>query len=129
MKKIIATILFTVFITVVSVSAQTDYCFKNDGLKKTTTISFTVKGGKIVDGEFDTGSDGTTSSEVYAFTGTKIGNVLTVKFARTVPEEFKKVKKLVWTLGETLKVQMYGKNYTTNKWGVYAATYEKCKEN
>ena len=45
---------------------------KNDGLRK-TTIPFTVKGGKIIDGEFHTGSDGTTSSEVCSFTGAKVG--------------------------------------------------------
>ena len=129
MKKIIATLLFTLFIAVISASAQTDYCFENIGLKTSTLISFTVKGNKIMEGEFNFGnSDGNSGGELYHFTGTKLGSNLTIKFDHSIPDELKKVKKFVWIFGKTLKVQTYGKNYVTNKWGIYTATYEKCKE-
>ena len=125
MKKIIATILFTLFIAVISASAQTDYCFENKGLKGSAIISFTVKGNKISEGEFQTPNN---EGELYHFTGTKTGNNLTIKFDHSIPDELIKVKRFVWIFGKTLKVPTYGKNYTTNKWGIYTAIYEKCKE-
>ena len=127
MKKSIITLFFVLFIGIVSASAQTKYCFENDGLKAKTTLSFTVSGNKISDGiyEFadyeDSGSPPTAS-----FSGTKSGGILTIKFDGKAPDEFSKIKKITWTLGKSLKVQMYGKNYTTNKWSVYAATFTKC---
>lgn len=130
MKKIIATLLFTLFIGVLTASAQTEYCFENKGLKNQVIISFAVSGNKVTDGELQTsGYDESTSGELYHFKGTKTGNVLTIKFTGSIPAGFEKIKKYVWTLGsKTLKVQMYGKNYNTNKWSIYSATYEKCSE-
>ena len=126
MKKIIVTLLFTIFIAVISASAQTDYCFENKGLKGSGIISFTVKGNKISEGEFQRPNN---EGELYHFTGTKSGNNLTIKFDRSIPDELKKVKKLVWIFGKTLKVRTYGKNYQTNNRSIYTAVYEKCQEN
>lgn len=128
MKKLILTLIFGLFIVVVSVSAQTEYCFENKGLKTETIISFVVSGKNITDGEFQSAAyESTSSGEINHFVGTKAGNILTIKFTGTVPPDFSKIKKIVWTLGKTtLKVQMDGKNYNTNKWGIYSATYSKC---
>ncbi|MBX7169981.1 MAG: hypothetical protein K1X72_03415 [Pyrinomonadaceae bacterium] len=129
MKQIILIIAFTLLIGIVQAFAATDYCFENEGLKGTTLITFSISGNKVTDGEFSFSEyDSKTSSETYDFKGIKTGNTLTIKFDRTVPQTFSHITKLIWTLGtKTLKVQMYGKNYETNKWSVYSATLSKCK--
>ena len=115
---------------VISASAQKEYCFENDGLKGTSSILFTVSGNKITEGEFTTSVYDESASPVKsAFTGTKSGNFLTIKFAEKVPDEFMKIKTIKWTLGKSLKVQMYGKNYNTNKWSIYTATFTGCDIN
>lgn len=128
MKKFVLIMLFVASIFKISVSAQTDYCFENKGLKGTTLIVFAISGSKVTDGEFSFSEyDSQTSSDTFHFKGTKTGKTLAIKFDRTVPKDFSTIKKIVWTLGSnTLKVQMFGKNYNTNKWSVYSATYEKC---
>lgn len=123
-------LLFCLFFAVSAASAQTDLCFKNEGLKQEHTVSFTVTGNKI-EGTFEvSGYDESTSAETFEFTGTKSGNLLTIKFRGTIPyEKPPKTTKIVWTLGKTtLKIPIYGKNYETNKFSVYSATYEKCSE-
>ena len=128
-QKILGALVLTLFIVVGSASAQTEYCFANEGLKGTTNILFVLTGHKITEGEFQPPSDEGTSGEIYHFTGTKAGHILTIKFDHTIPEGLRKVKKVTWTLGKTsLKIPTYGKNYDTNKYGIYLATYEKCKE-
>jgi hypothetical protein len=130
MKKLFALILFCLALAVSTVLAQTDLCFKNEGLKQLHTVSFTLTGNKI-EGTFEvSGYDESTSAETFEFTGTKSGNLLTIKFRGTVPyERASKTSKIVWTLGKTtLKIPIYGKNYNTNKYSVYTATYEKCSE-
>jgi hypothetical protein len=130
MKKSITTLFFVLFIGIISASAQKQYCFENEGLKATTGILFTVSGNKIIDGEYTTTEYDENSTPVKAaFTGTKVGNILTIKFVGTAPDEFTKIKIIKWTLGKSLKVQMYGKNYQTNKWGVYSATFTGCDIN
>jgi hypothetical protein len=106
-----------------------EYCFKNEGLKNKTTISFTVEGKMVTDGEFEVSDyQDNNSAEIYHFNGTKTGNVLTVKFTGTVPNELDKIKKIIWSLGKTnLKIQMFGKNYRTNKWSFYTASFNKCE--
>ena len=71
-----------------------------------------------------------TSFETFDFTGTKTGNILTVKFQRKPPYELPPgTKKIVWRLGvNSLKVPMYGKNYNTHKYAAYTATFGKCKD-
>jgi hypothetical protein len=130
MKKIFAVLFFSLFLMIFTVSAQTDLCFKNDGLKVSQTVSMTVTGNKV-EGTFESsGYDKSTSAETFEFTGTKSGNLLTIKFAGTVPyERVPNTKKIVWTLGRTtLKIPVFGKNYQTNKFTAYPAIYKKCRE-
>ncbi len=130
MKKIFALILFFLAFAVSAVTAQTDLCFKNEGLKKLQTVSLTLTGNKI-EGTFEvSGYDESTSAETFEFTGTKSGNFLTIKFGGTIPyERPPKTTKIVWTLGKTtLKIPIYGKNYNSNKYSVYTATYKRCSE-
>jgi hypothetical protein len=130
MKKSIIALFFVLFIGTISASAQKQYCFENEGLKATTGILFTVSGNKIIDGEYTSTEYDENATPIKAtFTGTKVGNVLTIKFAGKAPDEFMKIKTIKWTMGKSLKVQMYGKNYTTNKWGVYSATFTGCDIN
>ena len=130
MKKSIITLFFVLIVGTISASAQKQYCFENEGLKATTGILFTVSGSKIIDGEYSkTEYDESSTPVKAAFTGTKAGNVLTIKFSEKAPDDFMKIKIIKWTFGKTLKVQMYGKNYQTNKWGVYSATFTGCDIN
>ena len=133
MKK---NILFWVFgilvVAAVPASAQKNYCFQNDGLKVQQKVSFMLTGNKI-EGTFESGSGGdTTSMETFDFSGTKTGNLLTIKFNAGKPpyEVAKETKRIVWTLGtKTLKIPIYGKNYNTNKYSTYSASFDKCKDN
>jgi hypothetical protein len=130
MNKICGILFICLGLAVLTVSAQTDLCFKNEGLKQLQTVSFTITGNKIK-GTFEvSGYDGSTSAETFEFTGTRSGNLLTIKFLGTIPyERPPKTSKIVWTLGKTtLKIPVYGKNYQTNKYSVYSATYRKCRE-
>jgi len=130
MKKFIGMLFFCLIFGVSVTIAQTDLCFKNEGLKQIHTVSFTISGNKI-EGTFEvSGYEGSTSAETFEFTGTKSGNLLTIKFKGTIPYELPpRLKKIVWTLGKTsLKIPTYGKDYETNKFSAYTATYEKCGE-
>lgn len=129
MKLIILFMGIYLFIGIGQAFAATEYCFENEGLKGTTLITFAISGNKVTDGEFSFSEyDSQTSSDTYHFKGTKTGNTLIIKFNQTVPQTFSHINKLIWTLGtKTLKVQLYGKNYETNKWSVYSATFSKCK--
>ncbi|MBS1792481.1 MAG: hypothetical protein JSS81_01435 [Acidobacteria bacterium] len=130
MVKLFISALFGVVLTAFSVSAQTDLCFKNEGLKFVRTVSFTLQGNKL-EGTFESsGYEPTTSAETFEFTGRKTGSRLTIKFAGKPPYELPPgTKTIVWTLGPTtLKIPTYGKNYTTNRYSAYTAVYNKCGE-
>ncbi len=130
MKSTLAAVLFTIVFAVVSVSAQKEYCFHNDGLKIRQIVSFTITGNKV-EGTLESGGyDTDTSMETFDFTGTKSRNILIIKFQGKPPYEVAPgTKKIVWTLSTTaLKVPTYGKNHKTNKDSAYTATYTKCKE-
>ena len=89
----------------------------------------TITGNKI-EGTMESGSyEETTSAETFEFTGTKTGNLITIKFAGNPPyERAPGTKKIVWTFSpRLLKVPMYGKNYNTMKYSSYTADFEKCK--
>lgn len=131
MNKIIGLLLFGLFTGVGAVSAQTDYCFQNDGLKLQTRATFTVTKNKI-EGTFESGGyENTNSAETFDFTGTKIGNLLTISFAGKPPYQLPpRTKRIVWTLGKSsLQIPTFGKNYQTGKYTAYTATYQKCQEN
>ena len=131
MKKTIGAILFCLCFAVISASAQKNYCFQNDGLKVQERVSFTIKGNKIEGTLESSGYDENTSAETFDFTGTKSGNHLIIKFEGKPPYELPTgTRKIVWTLGaKTLKIPTYGKNYNTNKYSTYTASYDRCKDN
>src|SRR5437660_8917217 len=109
MKRAPCILIFCFAFAVISVAAQTDRCFKNDGLKVRQTVSFTNTKNKI-EGTFESGGyDKNTSAETFNFTGTKSGNLLTVKFGGKAPYELPPhTRSIVWTLGtRTLKILMY----------------------
>ncbi len=123
-------IFISLILLVVSASAQRDYCFKNDGLKITQTISMTITGSKI-EGTIESGGYETTNSaETFEFTGVKKGTLLTINFNGKPPYELAPgTKRIVWTLAaKTLKVPTYGKNHVTQKYSAYVASFERCKE-
>lgn len=131
MKETIGALLFCLCFAVISASAQKNYCFQNDGLKVQERVSFTIKGNKIEGTLESSGYDENTSAETFDFTGTKSGNHLTIRFEGKPPYELPPgTRKIVWTLGaKTLKIPTYGKNYNTNKYSTYTASYDRCKDN
>ena len=129
MKTILGLVFFTGLMTM-SVAAQKDYCFENDGLKLRQIISYTLTGSKI-EGTMESGGyDENTSMETFDFTGTKRGNVLSIKFDDKPPYELPphvSKNRITWTLGaRTLKVPMFGKNYNSGKYSTYSADFSKC---
>lgn len=133
MKKNILLCVFCVLAAAVSVSAQKDLCFQNDGLKVQQKVKMILINNKKIEGVFESGGyDETTSMKTFNFTGTKIGNTLTIIFDGGKPpyEIAKGTKRIVWTLGaKALKIPTYGKNYDTNKYSTYTASFDKCREN
>ena len=131
MQRLLITIIFSLGLAVGSVAAQTDHCFKNGGLKVLQVISYTLKGNKL-EGTFDmTSYDGDGSAEESVFTGTKQGQVLTIRFKGKVPYDVAPGTRTIrWTLGKkTLTVPMYGKDYNKHRgWISYTATFQRCKE-
>jgi nitrate reductase NapE component len=132
MKQLVGVLFLGLVFGVTSASAQKDYCFENKGLKNQDRVSLTITGSKV-EGTFEVmGYEESTSAETFEFTGTKSGNIFTIKFAGTVPYERApgtKRKPIVWTLYKTtLKIPIYGKNYNTGKYSVYSASYTKCKD-
>lgn len=131
MKNFFAAIFIGVALAAASADAQTRVCFENKGLKAEHRISFEIEGSKIVEGYFEViGDMPDTSAETFNFSGVKTGNSLKINFSGTIPyERPPKAKTILWTLARNvLKVPTYGKNYDTNKFSAYTATYEKCTE-
>jgi len=129
MNRTIVIVVFCMVFAVVSVSAQRDYCFSNDGLKVKQTVSFTLTKNKV-EGTMESGGyEETTSAETFEFTGTKTGRLLRIKFAGKPPYELPpRTHRIVWTFGtKTLRIPMYGKDYRTLKYSTYTAIYTKCK--
>ena len=130
MKKIICALFCLMFSAVLSVAAQTEQCFKSEGLKQLQTVKLTVTGNRVK-GTFEvSGYDESTPARTVEFTGTRTGNRLAIEFQGTPPYELPpRTKKIVWTLGRTgLKIPTYGKNYDTNKFSGYTSTFEKCRD-
>lgn len=130
MKRIFVTLLFCMIFGVATASAQKNYCFQNEGLKVQQKVDLTITGNKV-EGTFETGGyEETASAETFDFTGIKTGNQLTIKFAGKPPYELPPgTKRIVWIFGNNaLKIPIYGKNYDTKKYSVYAERFDKCKE-
>jgi hypothetical protein len=108
---------FLSFLLVLSslfVKAQ-EYSYRNKNALSTETISFDLKGNKIIDGEWEhMSNDPNTSGEVYAFTGSRINNKLVIVFTGTVPYTIPNSKrKAEWLLSpKVLTVLMKEKGKT-----------------
>ncbi|MEP6848655.1 MAG: hypothetical protein ABI999_07350 [Acidobacteriota bacterium] len=117
MQKLITTIAICFVAVVIDISAQRDYCFRNNRRKIQQTASFTVTKNKV-EGTFDSGGfDKDKAAETFDFTGTKTGNRLTIKFQGRVPYNVPPgTHAIVWTLrGKSLEIPMYEKNLTTHR--------------
>lgn len=111
--------------------ALVDKCFQGDWLQQNHSVIFRIKG-THVSGYFTVRNDDDQETE-YDFTGKKNGNSITVKFVGgkipdIAPSE---IKNFVWTLApkagaEVLRIKVYGKNYTTNKYENGTAEYRAC---
>lgn len=133
MQKALSILVGILSISVVAASAQSK-CFENNGLKDGHSIEMSISG-KTVNGSVGIAPDYDTDRvKRYDFTGTIAGSVISVKFPDQSPVEFPSSPPTKrWTLvrtatGEKLRVTLYGKNYTTNKWGNYTADYTACKD-
>ena len=126
------TLLFCLLCVVASASAQKQYCFENDGLKDRLKVSLTITQNKV-EGTFEkSGYEETNSAETFAFTGTKTGNLLTIKFdaGKTPYQTAPRTRRIVWTLGaKVLKIPIYEKNYDTGKYSTNADSFDECSEN
>jgi hypothetical protein len=110
-------------------------CFQSFWLQGERRVNLKINGRKVT-GLFSVfGEDATRPSATYEFSGTLRGNILTVAFAGNklpdvAPSE---LKSLSWTLmksgrKELLRIKFLGKNYETNKYGVYFADFEPCED-
>jgi len=131
MKKIIL-LGFMMIFWAIPISAQTQKCFVNAGLKDKHIVYLNIEGANVK-GEFIIEKD-YESATTYNFSGTNLNNNLSINFANAkAPYQFPpKAKKGVWKLKkvgdeETLAIKIYGKNYETNKYSAYFATYEPCE--
>ena len=131
MQRLLIAVLFTRSLGVGLVAAQSDHCFKNDGLKLRQTISFTLTGNKL-EGTFDvSGYVGAASAKEFAFTGKREGPVLTIRFKGNVPyTQAPGTHAIRWTLGQnSLRVPMFGKDHNKHRGYIsYTMSFGKCKE-
>lgn len=111
------------------VSYAQEYCFENNGLKNTATISFELKGDIVKFGVWEHGNDQTNNAECYLFYGKKTGDKLLITFTRTIPYTMpNQAKEAIWILEKgALKIPMYEKNYNTNNFENTVAIFPKCK--
>lgn len=130
MKRFLMIVSILIGLTA-SLSAQTQKCFKNNGLKDRHTVYLSIEGSKV-SGEFIVMRD-YQNQETYNFSGTNLSNNLSIifadnKFPYQLPPKAKKGNWLLKTSGsaESLQIKIYGKNYDTNKWSTYSAIYEPC---
>ncbi len=131
MKKI-KVFSFMMLCWALPVSAQTQKCFVNAGLEDKHIVYLTIDGTQVK-GEFII-EKGYGAATTYNFNGTNLNNNLSINFANAkIPYQLPpKAKKGVWLLKkvgevETLSIKIYGKNYETNKYSAYFATYESCE--
>lgn len=106
-----------------------EFCFENNGLKTSATVSFEIKGNTVKFGVWEQGNyTPSTSAENYLFYGTKTGNKLKITFTGTVPYTFPtNANEALWTLENgVLKIPMNEKNHNTKKFENSVATFSQC---
>jgi hypothetical protein len=109
-------------------------CFKNEGLKYTTTINLFV-GDKHIIGQVVAQEIGNNNKPVIEdFDGTINGNTLNIKFKHKPPVigDASEWTDKPWTIKktegkETLLILFNSKNYDTNKWENMTYEFEACK--
>jgi hypothetical protein len=131
MKNLIFPIIF-ILTAAVSASAQIKKCFVNFGLEDKHIVYLTMSNTKV-SGEYLV-EKGYEVSTNYAFSGTNSNNNLSISFAKNKrPYQFPpKAVKGVWAIKkvgdvESLQIQIYGRNYETNKYSTYFVTYDSCE--
>jgi len=117
-----------------TVASQTK-CFVSDGLKNSHTVKMTITGrslsGVYIIEEYDS-----TSAKRRRYSGrTRDGVHWKIKFhGGGAPYELPPgTREIVWRRGkrgkrEAFVIRMYGKNYETNRYVAYDATFEACKK-
>ena len=113
------------------VLAGTDYCFEYHGLEFQRRASFTVNGNKI-EGTFESGGyELTTSFETFDFTGTRVGQRLTIKFDGKPPYELPPgTKTVIWKLSKgVLEIPMFETTQQGKTPIAYTAKFARCKNN
>jgi len=124
---------FLILAYAVGCTAQSNSkCFRAEWLQGERSVNLAINGNKV-SGTFMVGSSDDPDRKTYSFSGTRRGNVLTVRFAENKRPDVSpsELKNLVWTLvrkgnRELLRIKVFGKNYTTNKYGDSFAYFEPC---
>ncbi len=105
-------------------------CFQSGWLQQSHYITFKITGTNVA-GKFIVSRDG--EDTAYDLTGTTKGNILTVKFAGGKMPDISpsEMRGNTWTIvskgtEEILRIKVYGKNYTTNKYELSNADYKSC---
>ncbi|HEV7642977.1 MAG TPA: hypothetical protein VGO50_03465 [Pyrinomonadaceae bacterium] len=105
-------------------------CFRSEWLQQSHHIVFKINGTNAT-GRFIVSRDG--EDTAYDLTGTVKANILTVKFAGGKMPDISpsEMRGTAWTIlskgtEEILRIKVYGKNYTTNKYEVSSADYKSC---
>lgn len=127
-------ILLTLTLSSHAIAQSESKCFEADSLRGGHSVTFKIEGNKLA-GTFTVESNDSEMVKTYEFTGTRTGNVLKVKFAEGEMPDLtpsSELKSLNWTLvktadKETLRIELYGKNYETNEYNDYFANFESCE--
>jgi hypothetical protein len=115
-------------------AASKSKCFVNEGLKNRHIIRMTVAGSSLK-GTYMIEDYDSNRTQQHRYTGhTRDGVHWKIKFqgGRAPYELPPGTKEIVWKWvkrgkNETLVVRMYGRNYETNRYSAYDATFEPCK--
>ena len=127
-------LLFSTFILASGVPAFggiEELCFKNAGLKDEQTVSLNIDESRVTGTYKIMREYSADDVETFAFTGTRSGTTLKVKFkGNKLPSP--SMKSPNWTLvddGEKqiLRIKFSGKNYDTNKFEDSVVEFESCE--
>ena len=106
----------------VEMTAATQKCFANDGLKYKTVVTITISETNVV-GTVTSEEMGSGQKQTTAFEGTLSGDAITVKFKGTPPVvgDASEWTSKSWTIKnksgkEKLHILFNAKSYETNKW-------------
>jgi hypothetical protein len=132
MKRSLPIVPVVLLINLLCITAWSqEKCFQSEWLRQSHRITFKINGANVA-GRFFVSRDGEDDT-AYDLAGTIKANILTVKFAGgkmpdIAPSEMRAAAWTIVTKGteEILRLKVYGKNYTTNKYEVSNADYASC---